>query len=87
MHSLVPLVKHYDFTMEDHDNKSKITCQRCNFLYHILVGAENFSILPFSILGCLLLGYTLKSLFHKITTFSGLPELKFNAYIIGFKIS
>ena len=30
MHSLPPPESHYNVTMEEDDNKFKITCQRCN---------------------------------------------------------
>ena len=30
LRSLVPLVENYNVTMEEDDNQSKITCQRCN---------------------------------------------------------
>ena len=83
--SLVPLVKHYNVALEKNDNQFKITCQFCNgFVTCSGISRELIYILPLSMLKCILLEYTLKILFHKISTFSGLPEPKFHAYIRDF---
>ena len=79
--SLFPLVKHYFWLWRGIVINSKLTVNILMVFKHVQVGVENCSTLTFSIMECLRLDYTLKSLFQKISTFSGLPEQKFRVCI------
>ena len=81
LRELVPLVKHYFVTMEKYDDQLKVTCQGCNVCLICKSRSREIIYIISSILDCLLLDYIMKISIQKISTFSGLPELKCNACI------
>ena len=81
-HPFVPLVKQHHVTYAEDNKPLKITCQKCNGF--LRCSGSSGEILYITFLVCLLLEYTLKSLFHKLSTFGGLPDLKYNADIRRF---
>ena len=73
--------------MDEDDNKFKITCQCCNGF--VTCSVRSGEVLYTNFLHAVIstLGLYPQEIVLKFSTFSGLPELKYNTYIKGFERS
>ena len=83
-HPFVPLVKHHHVNYGEDYKPLKINCQKCNGF--VRCSGSSGELLYITFMLCLLLEYNLKSLFHKLSSSGGLPDLKYDADIRIFKI-